>query len=497
MERFLTQTETPDAARKLPVSRMFSYGVGEVGYLVQEQGFNLLLLFYYQQIVGLPGTLTGIALMISMVVDAITDPIIGGWSDRLKNRFGRRHPFILASAIPLGVSFVLLFSPPGGLEDIGSFIWLTVFAVLVRFCMTLYYIPHMALGAEMADDYSQRSTLFAFSGLIGAITAATTHFSIYIFIFPTTEEFNPGTLDPAGYPRFAWIGAIIMIAALFYCVWGTRREIPYLKQTQSVSRLSPVTVLSDMVAIFKNRNFFILFLASFLMAIGAAVAQVFEPFMVLHFWEFKTEEYGWLGVFMLSAFPIAFVLTPIFTRIFDKKLTLIIVSAITIILPNAMIVFRLLDFPWFPGNDSEWILIMFFAVSYVTMMVGPIAGATIYSMFADIADEHELKESERREGSVYAARAFARKALTGVGTLIGGILLDVIKFPEQAQAGTVPDDIIWQLGFVSGPAVAVIALAGIGLFFYYDLNHKRHAEIRRELLTRKESTTPNNLTNTT
>ena len=108
MERFLTQTETPDAARKLPVSRMFSYGVGEVGYLVQEQGFNLLLLFYYQQIVGLPGTLTGIALMISMVVDAITDPIIGGWSDRLKNRFGRRHPFILASAIPLG--FLLFYS---------------------------------------------------------------------------------------------------------------------------------------------------------------------------------------------------------------------------------------------------------------------------------------------------------------------------------------------------------------------------------------------------
>ena len=199
---------------------MFSYGVGEVGYLVQEQGFNLLLLFYYQQIVGLPGTLTGIALMISMVVDAITDPIIGGWSDRLKNRFGRRHPFILASAIPLGVSFVLLFSPPDGLEDIGSFLWLTVFAVLVRFCMTLYYIPHMALGAEMADDYSQRSTLFAFSGLIGAITAATTHFSIYIFIFPTTEEFNPGTLDPAGYPRFAWIGAIIMIAALFLLCLG-------------------------------------------------------------------------------------------------------------------------------------------------------------------------------------------------------------------------------------------------------------------------------------
>jgi GPH family glycoside/pentoside/hexuronide:cation symporter len=466
---------------------MIPYGAGEIGYIIQEQGLNLLLLFYYQQIVGLPGTLTGLALMISMIVDAITDPLIGGWSDRLKSRFGRRHPFILASAIPLGITFILLFSPPDGMTELASFAWLTVFAVLVRLCMTLYYIPHMALGAEMAGDYNQRSTLFAFSGLIGALTAAMTHFTVYLFIFPTTEEFSPGTLDPAGYPKFAWMGAIIMIAALFYCVWGTRKEIPYLKKSTKISTFSFAAVLTDMIAIFKNRNFFILFIASFLMSIGGAVTAVFEPYMVLHFWEFDTEDYGWLGLFLLSAFPAAFFLTPVFTRRFGKKHTLVIVSAVSVILPNIMIVFRLMDVSWFPGNESDWILIIFFALAYLTMLVGPIGGATIYSMFGDIADEHELQASERREGSIYAARAFARKALTGVGTMIGGVMLDIIKFPAQAKAGMVPDDIIWQLGFVSGPAVAVIGLAGIGLFYFYDLSLERHTEIKRQLTAREAS----------
>ncbi len=470
--------------RRLTFPTMAAFGVGEVAYQVHSQGMNLLLLFFYQQVVGLSGTLTGVALMISMAVDAVTDPIIGGWSDRIKSRFGRRHPLILASSVPLAVSFVLLFSPPAEMSELGKFLWLSIFAVLVRFSVTLYYIPHMALGAEMAPDYNQRSTLFAYNGLIGAVTAACTHFLIYIFVFPTTEEFDPGTLNPAGYPTFAWVGAIVIIGALVFCVWGTRREIPHLRKVEDKTRLTLAEILGDMLSIFNNRNFFILFIASFLMAIHGAVQQVFEPYIVLHFWEFKTEEYGWLGLFMLSAFPIGFFLTPIMTRRLDKKYTLIVVTVIGVIAPNTLIGLRLLEVSWFPSNESDWVLFLFFATNYVAMIVAPIGGATIYSMFADIADEHDLKTSKRREGSVYAARAFASKALTGVGTFVGGVLLDVINFPQSAEAGTVSSTVIWQLGFVSGPAISAVALLGVGLFFYYDLGRDRHAEIIKSLARR-------------
>ncbi|MAW34050.1 MAG: hypothetical protein CMK56_06535 [Proteobacteria bacterium] len=464
---------------------MASFGVGEIAFQLHNMGMSLLLLFYYQQVIGLSGTLTGAALMMSMVVDAITDPLIGGWSDRFKSRFGRRHPFILASSVPLAISFVLLFSPPESFGDTGNFIWLAVFSVLVKLSVTFYYVPHMALGAEMAQDYNQRSTLFAFNGLIGATTAATTHFLIYMFVFPTTETFDPGMLDPDGYPRFAWGSAIIITAALAFTVWGTRREIPYLRNTEADSRLSFGEIFSDMVAMFKNRNFFILFIATFLIGIHGGVQEVFQIYLVLHFWEFKTEEYGWLGPLMLTAFLLAFLITPSLTKRFDKKRTLVFATSIQVFIPSVMVGLRLLEVPWFPANDSDWILILFFATTYVQMMCNPVAGATIFSMFADIADEHELHSGKRREGAVYAARAFSSKALAGVGTMIGGVLLDVIQFPSNADAGSVSAEIVWRLGFIAGPAISMIALLGIGLFFYHNLNRSRHAEISRQLAERK------------
>ena len=139
--------------RKLSMPTMFAYGLGQAAEGVKNQAFNVFLLFYYQQVIGIPGTLAGLALGIAMVFDAITDPVAGVISDRVRTRWGRRHPFMFFSAFPLVICFVALFSPPDGLEEFGHFIWLTAFAILVRGALTFYYVPHLALGAELAQDY--------------------------------------------------------------------------------------------------------------------------------------------------------------------------------------------------------------------------------------------------------------------------------------------------------------------------------------------------------
>ena len=182
---------------------MIAYGTGDAAQAIKGHGFNILLLYYYQQIVGLPGTLTGLALAIALACDAVTDPIAGGVSDRLRGRYGRRHPMIALAALPLAITFFLLFSPPQGMSELGGFLWLTVFAILVHTAMTFYHIPHLALGAEMAHDYHQRSTLFGFNALVGTIASAVVTIVIYRVFFPTTPEFSPGLLNPDGYGNFA------------------------------------------------------------------------------------------------------------------------------------------------------------------------------------------------------------------------------------------------------------------------------------------------------
>ena len=167
-----TQPGDRTVGHRLSIGVMLAYGVGDIAQAIKNQGFNILLLFFYQQLVGLPGTLTGLALGIALMFDAVTDPVAGGLSDRIKGRFGRRHPMIAMAALPLAISFYFLFSPPEGLSDLTAFLWLTTFAVLVRGSLTFYHIPHLALGAEMAHDYNQRSTLFGFNALLGTLSGA-------------------------------------------------------------------------------------------------------------------------------------------------------------------------------------------------------------------------------------------------------------------------------------------------------------------------------------
>ena len=85
---------------------MLSYGIGQAAEGFKNQAFNIFLLFYYQQVVGIPGTLAGLALGIALFFDAISDPAAGVISDRFRSRWGRRHPFMFISAI-----FAAMVSP--------------------------------------------------------------------------------------------------------------------------------------------------------------------------------------------------------------------------------------------------------------------------------------------------------------------------------------------------------------------------------------------------
>ena len=86
---------------------LHSSGSGVVG--IKNVIFGTWVLLYYNQVLGLEPYLASIALGISLIFDAISDPLVGAWSDRLKSKLGRRHPFIYASIIPLAFCIWLLF----------------------------------------------------------------------------------------------------------------------------------------------------------------------------------------------------------------------------------------------------------------------------------------------------------------------------------------------------------------------------------------------------
>ena len=143
----------------ISATEKWSYAVGNVPFSVKEAVYANFVIFYYTQVNGLSGSLAGLAMFISLVWDAISDPIVGSWSDNFRSSWGRRHPLLVAGAIPTTLLFFGLFAPLSHLSELGIFTWLLVVSILLRTAMTIYFVPYTAMGAELSTDYDQRTII--------------------------------------------------------------------------------------------------------------------------------------------------------------------------------------------------------------------------------------------------------------------------------------------------------------------------------------------------
>ena len=122
-----------------------AFGIGQLPEGIKSAAFGFFLLFYYNQVLGLSGTLSGIAIFLALIVDAISDPMVGALSDSTRSRWGRRHPYMYAAAIPFAASFYFLFAPPAGLTEMGLFLvadhFLYCHQNLYDFLLSTPYVP--------------------------------------------------------------------------------------------------------------------------------------------------------------------------------------------------------------------------------------------------------------------------------------------------------------------------------------------------------------------
>lgn len=479
-------TSSSGEPRRLAVPVMAAFGFGQLGEALVTIGFTTFLLYYYNQVLGVSGTITGIALAISLFVDAAVDPIAGSLSDRLRSRWGRRHPFILLSAVPLGGCFFLIFNPPAAFGELELAAWLVCWTLATRIALTFFHVPHLALGAEMAHDYNQRSTMFSYNTFFSIVGQALGVAFAYAAFFPTTEQYNPGLLNPAGYVQFSAVFGVFVLFAILVCVLGTWREIPYLPNTgRTHGRFSLLSVFRETAEAFGNRSFRALFFGMCLATIMLSAEGVLTPYMNVHFWGLTTEQISTIPAVSMVGLILGFMITPLLTRWLDKKKTLMYCSMLAIVNPVVLVGLRLLDVSWFPANGSAMVLPLVMAGNFVGALLAPPIFGSLNAMFADIVDEHELDTGHRREGVIFAARSFLIKAISSVGVVVGGWVIDWIAFPRGARAGTVPEDVLWDLGLYQAPVPSIFVFIAVILYSGYRLDRKRHAEIVAALNARR------------
>lgn len=455
------------------------YGFGAVAYGVKENGFSYFLLLYYNQVLGLPVKWVGAAIMIALIADAFSDPVIGYSSDHLHSRWGRRHPFMYAAVLPVAVCYYLLWNPPPGLGARALFIYLIALAILVRTFITLYEIPSTALVAELTGDYDERTSMLSYRYFFGWWGGLTMALVTYTFLLVPTARYPVGQLNQEGWRTYGAVAALVMVVAILVSAIGTHRHIPSLKLPPARRPFSIGRTVREIAETLSNRSFLVLFLSAIFGAMAAGLSASLNIYFNTYFWELTPREIALLTLGPYASSVIALMLAPYVSRRWGKKAGAITISTLALVLAPQPIVGRLLGL--MPANGTRALLGVLFgyAVIEVTLIIA--AAILVSSMVADVVEDSELTTGRRSEGMFFAARSFIAKAVHGIGTFSAAMLLSALGFPQGARPGQVAPGVISDLGLVYVPVLMLCYLVSLAFIAAYRISRATHQENLRRL----------------
>ena len=466
-----------------------AYASGTLSFSVKDVAFNSFVLFYYTSVVGLQGGLAGTVLFLSLAWDAVTDPVVGSISDNLRTRWGRRHPLMAISGIPLALCLFALFSVPDGLSQMEIFSWMLVVCMLLRTFLTLFTVPYLALGAELSNDYQERSSITGVRTIVGWLSAILLTACAWGLIFQGDDS-GDGRLVRENYLTFGALSFLLIAAFTTLSTWTTARRIPQLPAgPPNPPPFSPRLLLSDILRAFENRNFLNLFLM--LLTLGCAVGlnAALGTHMATYFWELSTDQL--LFAALSALVPIAvmmFAMGPLNRRLEKQR---VLQLCILILLLNTLwlVPARLLGI--LPENGTPLLFPLVLLNAFVTTAMVIWFQTVSSSVIADISDEHELLTGQRQEGMFFAAQGFSIKFVSGVGNFLGGVVIQIIDLPVGAEPGSVDSDVLFELGLAMGPLIAVFLAIPLIYAHRLQMSHAKHSEIRTALDQRAPGTNSN------
>jgi GPH family glycoside/pentoside/hexuronide:cation symporter len=432
----------------LPFRDVFLYGSGNFAFALLGLVVAVNLQFFYTDYVGLSAGLVSWSLLFARLFDGVTDPLMGYLSDRTRSRVGRRRPYILGAALPLGVAFYLLFTPPElgdpAAHQAELLAYMLGLYVLTYGIWTVGAIPYYSLGAELTDDYQERTRVIAVreSWALAGLLAATVLPAWLIHLF-------------GGRTGYSFMGGILGFGTALFLLLsgGLVRERP---EFQGRPQLGPY---AGWAATLRNPHFRRILSAFTLSAIGAAVPAVLVIYVSVYIigtpaWWAETMP-GWLptwSYYLLVYFGSGVLSLPLWSLMsgrLGKRTTW----------GTALVIAT--------GTSAACFWLDEGTVGYFTLLLvlgGAAFGNNISippSIVADLIDFDEVHTGGRREASYFAIWALAMKfgnAFTGFAAL--QVLEHVGYTPGVPQTETVKT---WMLWMYSWFPAAFYAAAGLAL----------------------------------
>ena len=468
------------------------YGSSSMAYGIKDNAFSYLLLIYSNNCLGVPGYLSGLALALAMVWDAVTDPLLGHWSDKSNTRIGRRHPFMYTSLLLLPGGFYALFNPVLAVSGEEAFVYVLATAIIIRTGVTLFEVPCTALLPDLVKDYDERNRwlslrhLFAWTGGNGIHLINFFFWIGVIEIGSQTFGYDYGFVSPEGYAIYGTVGAIVITLVIITASLGTQRLAARLPQPTETFKISEMfTEMRQIGESLKNRNFAALFMYGLALGAAGGLGAALYLFNVTYFFEFTAQEIALTAVAVLFAPPVASFFAPKIGKKLGKKHGAIICLLARLFLYPIPYIAVLNGFwPELQSGDSLAIYTLFI---YTEVVLGIMGGVFLDSMMADIVEDSERKTTRRSEGLFFATRAFAGKFTSASGILGAGIVVSAAGLDAVRSVDQMTMAIRFDIATFFLPLYCALCLLGIGLINLYKIDRESHNANLEALAKRSDS----------
>tara|TARA_B100000795_G_scaffold268567_1_gene255782 strand:- start:686 stop:2110 length:1425 start_codon:yes stop_codon:yes gene_type:complete len=455
------------------------YGSASIAYGIKNNAFSYLLLIYANQVLGLPGYLASLALALAMIWDAVSDLLLGHWSDKTSSALGRRHPFMYASFFVLPLTFYALFNPVIELNEDNTFFYVLALALLIRTGTTLFEVPSTALLPDLETDYDRRNKWLALRHFFGWTGGNGIHMINFMFWVGAY-----GVASQTGYSIYGIAGALVIAAAILISSLGTQKVAASLPKPSEPFRV--LAIKREIKQIFqsiKNKNFAALFFFGLTVGIAGGLGTALYLYNTTYFFGFSGKQISVTAIGVLISPVIAYWAAPYLGRIFGKKRAAIFAILVNVSLYPIPYILLLSGF-W-PELGSWTSLYIYSGFIVMEVICGIIGGVLLDSMMADVVEDSELKTQRRSEGLFYAARGFAAKAVSAGGIIGAGSIVSLVGLDGITSLGDVTDQIRMDLATLFLPTYCGLYLLGLVIVSKYQITRENHDENVQELAERK------------
>ena len=450
--------------RKVSLGTTIAYGMPGLGAGYMYLLMSLYVMKFSTDVLLIAPAVMGVIFSISRIWDAVSDPIAGYLSDRTTFKFGRRRTWMLISFIPISFGFLAVFSPPESMQGQSLDLWMMIAILSFYSAITLLNVPHMALGAELSEDYHERTRLFGVRHIgftLGSILALV---SMSLLI---SEENNPDgdVRQLASSLAFYAIGAMSLM--IFFSVSKLKENPDFQNRVNK----NPFKAFKD---VWINPHAKILIIVLFIENLGGAVIGV----LTLYVTQYIVEAPAWAPLIIFAYMLPSALSVPLWiplSRRFGKIRLWVFSLAFTGISFGGIFIIPFLD------SVTDRLIVMFIGAALGGMAAG-CGGAIGPSVKGDVIDYDEYLTGERKEGSYFAALNFVFKSATGIMLLVTGFVLQFSGFiPNQPQTMEVKIALISLYGLVP---LVFYSLGAYLLYKKFKFGEKEHAAIKQQIQER-------------